>query len=84
MKKKRIIEACEKEETRNAVYPLIEWKLFIGNQVFWIDHFIIPVIINTWQWDLHLEDKIFANHTLGVFSRTLDLSAIINKRKIAA
>ena len=41
--------------TGDEAYPFIEWKIFFGIQMFWIDHFMISANGNTWQWDLHFE-----------------------------
>ena len=39
----------------DVAYPFIWWKLFFGLQVSSTDHYMISVIVNTWQWDLQDE-----------------------------
>ena len=35
---------------------LLNEKYFIGMQVSWTENFMMFVIVNPWQWDLHVED----------------------------
>ena len=43
-------QKSNEKSTGNLAYP------FFGIQVSWTGHFLVFVIVNTWQRDLHLED----------------------------